>query len=88
MLTAHKHTKVLGNKIDNHSKMLEYSAVTTCVNHASFIHHYYPYFSAIFLTSMRWNTSRNPIYILYQSSDHHILEYIRFLCSYNLLTLI
>ena len=35
MLTPHKHTKVLGNKIDNHPKMLEYSAVTTCVNHTS-----------------------------------------------------
>ena len=51
MLTAHKHTKVLGNKIDNHSKMLEYSAVTTCVNHASFIYSYYPNFNVIFFNS-------------------------------------
>ena len=72
MLTAHKHTKVLGNKIDNHSKMLEYSAVTTCVNHASFIYYYYPYFNVIFLILMRWNTGRNHIYNFYQSSDHRI----------------
>ena len=48
MLTAHKHTKVLGNKIDNHSKMLERIAVTTCVKHASFIYYYYRHFSVIF----------------------------------------
>ena len=49
MLTAHKHTKVLGNKIDNHSKMLEYSAVTTCVNHASFIYYDCRHCSVIYL---------------------------------------
>ena len=53
MLTAHKHTKVLGNKIDNHSKMLELISVTTCVNHASVIYYDYRHFSVIYSISMR-----------------------------------